>query len=72
MDLETAVFRIAARQAAKLEAQGLRVPLEPDALKNSRKITRNSSSVALSKPPAINSVNPCQSGPTTGAARAAI
>ena len=33
MDLETAVFRIAARQAAKLEAQGIRVPLEPDALK---------------------------------------
>lgn len=33
MDLETAVFRIAARQAAKLEANGIRVPLEPDALK---------------------------------------
>ena len=33
MDLETVVFRLAARQAAKLEAQGLRVPLKPDALK---------------------------------------
>ena len=33
MDLETAVFRIAARQAAKLEANGSWVPLEPDALK---------------------------------------
>ena len=37
MDLETAVFRIAARQAAKLEADGLRVPLEPDALKELKK-----------------------------------
>ena len=37
MDLETAVFRIAARQAAKLEAQGIRVPLEPDALKELKK-----------------------------------
>ena len=37
MDLETAVFRIAARQAAKLESQGLRVSLEPDALKELKK-----------------------------------
>ena len=37
MDLETAVFRIAARQAAKLEADGLGVPLEPDALKELKK-----------------------------------
>ena len=33
MDLETAVFRIAARQAAKLETDGLGIPLEPNALK---------------------------------------
>ena len=37
MDLATAVFRIAARRAAKLEADGLRVPLEDDALEKLKK-----------------------------------
>ena len=37
MDLETAVFRIAARQAAKLEREGVRIPLEHDALEKLKK-----------------------------------
>lgn len=37
MDLSTAIFRIAARRAAQLEANGLRVPLEADALKELKK-----------------------------------
>ena len=36
MDLSTAIFRIAARRAAKLEADGLR-PLEADALEELKK-----------------------------------
>ena len=37
MDLSTAIFRIAARRAAQLEANGLRVPLEADALEELKK-----------------------------------
>ena len=32
MDLETAILNIAARRAAQLEREGLRIPLENDAL----------------------------------------
>ena len=51
MDLETALFRIGARRAAKLEAQGLDSPGN-DAIKELKKITLSSSSVASSNPSA--------------------
>ena len=37
MDLATAIFRIAARRAAQMERDGLRVPLEADALEELKK-----------------------------------
>ena len=72
MDLSTAIFRIAARRAAQMERDGLRVPLEADALEELKKDHPEFFVSGAVQATGNQLDNPCQSGPTTGAARAAI
>ena len=72
MDPFTAIFRIAARQAAKPELDGARIPLEDDAIKEPQENYAEffvAGACPSLQPPARQAFS---SGPTIGAERAAI